>query len=281
MKKNIFKGFIALMLCFISVLFISSCGKTDELVGKVTLETPTELKYDYDTSKVSWKAVSNADYYEVSFDGGEASKVSTSSVKYTPKDVDEFTFTIKAKSNGVYLESQAATKTFAFIDGDIELALSEDGEVTWEEIPGATSYIVNVDNKNVATVLTNSYSDLTPGAAHTIKVRPHKEDTASVGYYSKWSDKKTLTILGEVAKGSIKYENGAIKWDKINSAEGYEVTVNGETYDATTNSLIYEASNQNFNVTIKAKGNGTTTFNGKESAQKQFVYLDTVSNVTV
>ncbi len=281
MKKNIFKGFIALMLCFISVLFISSCGKTDELVEKVTLETPTELKYDYDTSKVSWKAVSNADYYEVSFDGGEASKVSTSSVKYTPKDVDEFTFTIKAKSNGVYLESQAASKTFAFIDGDIELALSENGEVTWEEVPGATSYIVNVDNKDVGTVLTNSYSELTPGAAHTIKVRPNKEDTASVGYYSKWSDKKTLTILGEVAKNSIKYENGSIKWDKVNSADGYEVIVNGETYDATTNSLIYEASNQNFNVTVKAKGNGTTTFNGKESAQKQFVYLDTVSNVTV
>lgn len=279
--KNIFKTIAVIAICLLTFVGLVGCGPDtiEKVEQKVTLATPTNIKYSPETGKVTWDGVKNAGFYMVTFNGGPETKVVTTSVSYKTDD-DSFTFTIKADSDGLYLASNVASVTFAKLDSDIEISVDEDGKITWNEVTIATGYEVEVDGK-VTTVPSPVYDDLVPGAAHSIRVRPVKEDVQNTYFYSSWSEKKTITLLGQVDKKSIRYDNGAIKWNPINGVSSYSVTINDVTYEATTTQLTYDPNNANFNVTVQALGNHTTTFDGKKSDLKQFVFLDVVSNITV
>lgn len=278
--KKILSPLLVLASLVLTVVMLVSCGGGAGIVEKVTLDAPTNIRFDADTSKVSWNGVKNADYYAVVFNNGEESQVKSTSVSYK-NQADEFTFSITAKSDGVYLASETKTVTFAKLESDLHLTVDDDGVLSWEEVEIATGYELYIDGKSTVKVPSNTYADLAPGSAHNVKVRPVKEDVSNTYYYSKWSDQITLTVLGVTAKESIKYDGQYIKWNAVNGASGYVVNINGVEFESANNQFQYDADGDNFNVTVKAKGDHTTKYDGKESDQKQFVYLDTVSNVTV
>ncbi|MBQ9703155.1 MAG: fibronectin type III domain-containing protein, partial [Clostridia bacterium] len=79
------------------------------------------------------------------------------------------------------------------------------------------------------------------------------------------------------------YTDGALRWPTLQNAHAYEITVNGQIV-AEANSgtkYIFDAENQNFEVSIRAIGNGSSTVSGAPSATKRFVYLSPVTGVRV
>ncbi|MDE6584455.1 MAG: hypothetical protein K2K15_03545 [Anaeroplasmataceae bacterium] len=277
--RKIIRIFIPSLLLAYLCLLITSCGK-DKIEELISLDDPTGIKYDVETSKVSWDFVTNADYYLVSFDDGAESKVYTNNVTYS-SDKDEFEFHITAKSDGLFIDSNLVTMTFAKLPSDITLSVTDDGKVTWNEVNGATGYEVMVDGVSVGTVPTPIYEDVIPGKVHSIKVKPIKSNTENVYYYSSWSEAVSINKLGSTSIDTITYNDGVIKWNSIASAIKYKVTINGKSYETETNEYTYDANKEGFNVSVQAIGNHTSTFDGTESAQKSFVYLRMVDGITV
>ncbi|MDE7161510.1 MAG: hypothetical protein K2N65_01980 [Anaeroplasmataceae bacterium] len=273
--KQFMKAFFFSIAILCACIFLISCRNT-----KTALDDPTGIKYEAETSKVSWDYVTNADYYLVSFDDGAESKVNTNNVTYSPEK-DEFEFHITAKSDGKFKESNLVTMTFVKLSADITLSVADNGKVTWNEVSGATGYEIMVDGVSVGTVPTPAYEEIIPGNAHNVKVKPIKTNTANIYYYSSWSDAVSINKLGSTSIDTITYNNGVIKWNSVASASKYKITINGKSYETETNEYTYDANKEGFNVTIQAIGNHTSTYDGVETAQKSFVYLSIVDGITV
>lgn len=278
MKRKIIKlipvFLVAVVLC-LTTIFTTSCGVEE----KIKLATPTNIAYDVDSHKVTWDFVDNASTYVVTFDGGNEQTVRTNNVSFTSVN-EEFTFTIQAKSDDIYTSSDVASMTFVRLASDIELSVSETGTLTWNEVNGATGYEVLVDGKTTVKVATPEYNELEAGAAHSIKVRPVRENQAGVYYYSSWCENKSVNKLKQVEVSSIKYDNGVIKWSSVSNATSYKVVIGDNEYTTQKASLEYQAGNESFDISIQAIGDHNKTFDGVVST-KNFIYLDVVEGITI
>lgn len=285
MKKKLLIGLLAAIVVTLSamtLLFVSACGG-DDIMELTKLDNPVINGYDPETGKVSWKFVSNADKYEVSISDGvetKTSEVKTGSITYTTT-ADSFEFSITAKSNSVYTDSDTVSVTFVRLSGAIALTADDDGTVTWESVDGATGYEVAVDNTTAATVVDTKYSEVKAGAVHAVRVKPVKANNETTIYFSSWSAPITINKLKEVSPSAINYDDGAIKWTAVASAVSYKVVINNEEHDTTEPKFAYDAQGESFTVAIQAIGNHTSTYDGALSKQKSFVYLAAVSGVRV
>ncbi|MDE7164931.1 MAG: hypothetical protein K2O04_05875 [Clostridiales bacterium] len=257
-----------------------ACGGDDGGDSQAaTLGAPESIAYNPDTQRISWGFVDGADAYVISFNGDGEREVHANSVTYVPSG-EEFTFTIKAKGDNKN-DSAAAKVTFVELASDITLAVDNTGKVTWNNVDGADGYQVVIDGVNSFDVVSAQYDEITPGIAHSVRVRPVRSGGGGVQYYARLSDPITVNKLGTPAVDSVKYEDGVITWGAVASASSYKVTVNGADSDVTTNRLEYDAKKQSFNVKITAIGNHTSTYDGQTSEQKSFVYLPAVTDVAV
>ncbi len=278
MKKRllVILTFITAML---AATLITGCNKVEELT---TLKDPVIKGYDPEVGKITWEFVEHAELYEITLSDGtntNTTTVKTNSVSYKT-DADQFEFSITAKSGSFFKDSQTVSVSFVKLEADLTVSLSEDGAITWDPVDGATGYDVMIDNKTVS-VADTSYSDITAGGVHSVRVKPVREGAESTIYYSAWSKPISVNKLGTVATNAITYKDGYIMWNSVASATGYKVNVNNVDYDAVENKLAYSASGESFTVTVQAIGNHTTTCNGAVSEQKSFVYLPTVDGITV
>lgn len=266
---------VTLVLCLWALLGMS-CSDVEE---KIKLDNPTNIQYDIDTHKVSWDFVDNASSYVVTFDGANEQTVKTNSVTYS-SEAEEFEFTIQAKSDSIYTSSDAVSMTFVKLNSNIELTVSNDGILTWEEVNGATGYEVSINGSQTVKVTTPSYEELPEGSSSKVKVKPVRDNQSGIYYYASWSETKTITKLGQVDSQTIQYEDNIIKWNSVSNASSYKVIINDEEFTTTKNSLEYSAGNQNFTVSVQAIGNHETSFDGN-TGNRNFVYLDVVTGITV
>ena len=271
MKSKIL-SILLVMLLAISAVALVSCD------SPIELDKPANVRYDGAT--ITWNAVENANSYTVAINDGEAYPVTTNRFPYAAKG-QSFSVKITAVSNAEKIVSSGETTMMFFpLEAITELNIASDGTISWAAVENATAYEINVDNVVVDTVSTLSYSGLEAGT-HSVKVRPVVQGDNS--YYSSWSPAESMTVLGTVAKDDITYTNGNIRWKYVSGAQYYEVRVNGNVVaeKCTTTNVPYNAENLNFEVTVKALGNGSNTFDGAMSEEKAFIFLDTVTNVRV
>lgn len=249
----------------------------------VVLTAPTGIKYDGAT--ITWNAVTGAQKYSVRINEGEAMSTAATAFAYRNSANTAFTVTVTAKADGSE-DSPAGAHQFIPLEKISTVNVSQSGELSWEAVEFATGYLVSVDNKE-SEIYTTTFSDFETGS-HTFKVKPVtnlESDTAS--YYAAWSDSKTLNILGDVDKSKITYslERSLLTWAAVPGAAGYHVTISGVTLpvDTTVNttSLSYTAELGNFAVTVQTLGNGSTTFDGRGTVDKTFVYLETARNLRI
>lgn len=282
MKRRLLIGLIAVMAIICSFAFLTACG--DDISDLTTLKDPVISGYDPVTGKVSWKFVDNADSYEVTFteEGKDpaVSTVKTNSATYKTQS-DTFDFTIVAKSNSIYSDSNTVSVTFVRLASDITLEVEEDGTVTWAAVDGATGYEVSVDNGAGTEVVDTSFAEVPAGKVHTVKVKPTKSDSPGTMYFSVWSSPVSVNKLKEVAISSITYKDGVIGWGSVASAAGYIVTVNSVSQEVTESRYTYAANGESFDVTVQAIGNHTSTYDSAVSAPKSFIYLAAVPSVRV
>lgn len=106
--------------------------------------------------------------------------------------------------------------------------------VTWNNVPGATGYDIEVDGVQVNNGPNTNYihGSLTPGTNHTYRVR-----SVNAGDKSDWSSPIVTTTLVDSTpvpvnlKAEPSYNQIKVTWSAVDGATGYEVEVDGIRID--------------------------------------------------
>ena len=248
-----------------TMVALTSCGKKPSEVNADTIR--------YDGTVVSWSSAENANKYRVEIDG-KTFNTATTSITYTTAN-DSVTATITAIGKKDK-ESDSVSRTFTKLPEVTGINFDEDGVLSWDGVPGATAYLVEVNGEVSGQIQGLTYSDFKAGQ-NKIRVRATSTDNSTFSY---WSSQVTKTYLG--APTGIVYDGDLVSWTGSSQATGYEVYINGTLHGTSDRaSYEYDALAQSFNVSVKAKGNGNTVFNSKISEEERYVYLAQITEFTV
>lgn len=263
--------FIVMTLLAVSAISLCACNI-------IEVDAPENLTYN--GSSISWNAVEGADYYLLQINNGEEKKVTTTVLPYAATGT-EFNVKVTAVSElkKKIGKSGVTEKVFKVLPKIESINFYDNGTAYWGAVNGATGYAVTLNGAELDTPVTAAqFSDFIEGQ-NTIQVRPVVSGDDS--WYSVWSDAKVVTKLG--TPSNITYDGDYIRWTApASGAYGYEVLVNGTKLENVSGtSAKYNSQNVNFDVTVKAIGNHVSTFDSNVSQVKKFVYLNTVSNITV
>jgi|GEM_PF-1821080 len=261
---------LVLTILIVAIFALSACN--------LIAGPPQNLKYDGTT--ISWNAVEGADYYLVEIDNGPEKKVLDTKLSYAANE-KEFTVKVKAVSElkQKLFKAKATEETFRPLPKISNIRFQEDGTAYWTAVANANAYAVMLNGKELDAYISGAqFKDFAAGE-NTIQVRPIVEGDDS--WYSVWSDAKSMTKLG--LPSNVTYDGEYIRWSSpAGGAFGYEVYANGIKLDTVSGTAAqYDAKNINFDVTIKSLGNHSTSFDSSISDAKRFVYLNTVSTITV
>lgn len=269
MKRKYIFLITVLMLLVVMVCAFAACDDAKNALNDLRVEEAEDIKYD--GSYITWKKV-NAEYYNVVINGGEAQRSNSTTFAY---DAQDTTFEVVITS--VLGESTAtASKTFiplSKIEND-SVNISASGQVSWSKVDGATAYLVKVNGETLASPVTDTVYNQLKAGSNRISVKPIVSGDDS--YYSKWSDDFNVFIYNQPS--TLKYDGARLTWS--GNASEYEVTINGTSQIVKGTTLDYNSGNADFEVSIKALGNHTTTYDSGVLTDS-YHYLDTVTNMKV
>lgn len=287
------KKIITLLVALLALmLMLSACDVEDaggDLGGLLgggnsASELSAVTGISYDGSSITWNAVMNAEKYSVSINGQAAISTASTMFAYNNASNTAFNVSITAKADG-YKESAVASMTFSPLATVNEIKVSDNAEISFDAVDGATYYIVNVDGTDNV-VYEPFYSGINTAGTHTVKVCAKAESSdGNIAYYSRYSGIKTLTVCGEVSKDKITYNSltNTLSWSGVSGAQAYEVSIATSveiiTEKVNRTSYSFESCNSNFTVSIRAIGNHVTSFDSCVAVEKSYVYLDTVKNI--
>lgn len=266
-----------LLIAVMALVFTLALSMVMVGCGGLDLEAPTNVRYDGTT--ITWDKVEGADLYTLKI-GEKEYSVTTNRYSYNANG-KEFTVTIVGSSKAEKVKSAEETiQTFVPLAKIEHLNIDSEGVISWDAIPDATAYEIKIDNAQPIEQVETVFSNF-PEGTHSIQVRAIV--SGDPAYYSIWSQAKNMTVLGTLQADDITYSNidRRLSWKVVTGAQYYEIMINGVIVESrcTGISYMYEAENTDFQVNVKAIGNGSSTFNGKVSENASFVFLDTVSNI--
>ncbi len=187
----------------------------------------TAVSVDKATETASWTAVENATSYDVSINGTVVA-TNVTGTSFDLKGYAPATLNIKvtAKAHGYNASTAefAYTKTSLLAPANISL---EGSTLTWDSVASATGYIIKVGDKELPAVSDNQYTltnaDLPAGVTScAIQI---KAIGATADANSLFSD--AITVQFGAMSDNVQYANGAITWDPVLGAKGYEVQSGG------------------------------------------------------
>lgn len=276
-KRTILVLMLLALLTVTSVVLMS-CGGG----GDIELAAPQNITYD--GAVIRWDAVEGAEGYYITV-GGQEWNITDPLYPHSTTESAEFSVSIKAWTTDKRDETvmgDATTVNFKPLATITDLTVTADGTLTWTPVDFATSYEVRVDGKDVVKTSVCELLDVKEGQ-HNYAVRPVVDAVGGTLYYSRWSVAKSVNKLATVKVDKITYKDGEINWNQVNGASSYQVIIDGVEVASENvgTRYLYDAENQNFEVQIRANGNGTSTYNGKVCDVKKFVYLAPVTGIRV
>lgn len=280
MKKKLANLLLALIACLFAAFGLVACGE-----NPLAVSAPKNVRVDANTMSVVWDSVDGAAKYTISINDGTEYSISTTNYACTQLIQGQETFTVKVCAVGSVgdMKSEATVMTFSPLGKITDLTLSDGGLLTWTVVNNATGYALRIDGAEQQVPLTVPEYSITTTGRHSYQVRPVV--AGNNGYYSVWSDVKTVTKLGTVDNSKIKYDvqAGKLSWTSVSGAKSYDVYVNGfiQAEDCKATSIDLDCPNANFVVEIQAKSDAQDTLAGEMSEQKEFIFLDPVTNVRV
>ncbi len=184
---------------------------------------------------VTWNEVVGATGYEIEVDGVvKDNGASTTFVHEGLSANTEHTYRVRAKNGDIrsFWSESVTTITMPAVPQNLKtMVTSTEITLTWDLVPGATGYEVEVDGVIVDNGLNTTYvhTDLEPLSTHTYRVRARNEGGAG-----DWSMLLTeTTIFGTPTNLSAVPASDSIilTWDPVEGATGYDVMVDGEVVD--------------------------------------------------
>lgn len=269
---NTIKNTIKIMLIVLISIILYGCFGS----GCGGLDTPDNAIYN--GTKITWDAVDGAESYIIKINETTYTSYSNS-FEYNAKN-QSFTLTIIAVKGEE--QSKELKKSITYLDTIESLKVNTNNKsVEWDPVTKADGYNIKVDGDVLSTMITKeSYNDFTPGE-YKIQVKPVLKDETS--YYSYWSEEITITLLKSIDYKTIKYENGMITWNSIPNNKGYNLYINGTKINEviTDESYFYDSKNNDISIQIMALGDNLTICNSELSEPKEYIYLDTVTDVKI
>lgn len=200
--------------------------------------TATTVSIDAANEKATWTAVENATGYEVSVNGTAVATVDASVTSYDLRNYapGELTVQVTAKAHGYNAASAEAVynKTSLLVPANVKLVGST---LTWDAVANAAGYKVMVGGVEY-TATTNEFalkSEYLDASATSCDIQV-KAVGATAEQDSVYGD--TVTVqFGSMSK-NVAYKSGAVTWDPVLNAKGYEVMLGGQIVpvEATENS---------------------------------------------
>ena len=237
------------------------------------------------TITVSWNAVNGAIGYDIEADGVVIDN--STATTYTHRNLNPGTphkYKVRAKNAGGSGNwSAEISKSTLPGSPDIPqnlntIPLSTSVTVTWNSVPGATGYDIEVDGVLVNNGPSTSYihNSLTPGTHHSYRVR-----SINSGGKSEWSSYVNTTTLVDTIPVPINItavpalNKVTVSWDPVDGASSYDIEVDGITFD-NSNRTSYTHSNlvpgTSHKYRVRAKKNG------KVSEWSSMIVSDTLTN---
>ena len=237
------------------------------------------------TITVSWDAVNGAIGYDIEADGVVIDNATATT--YTHRNLNPGTphkYKVRAKNaGGAGNWSAEITKSTLPGSPDIPqnlntIPLSTSVTVTWNNVPGATGYDIEVDGVLVNNGPSTSYihNSLAPGTHHSYRVR-----SINPGGKSEWSSYVNTTTLVDTISVPINIaavpalNKVTVSWDPADGATGYDIEVDGITFDNSnrtsyTHSNLVPGTSHKYRVRAK-KG-------GKVSEWSSMIVSNTLTN---
>lgn len=195
-----------------------------------------------DTSiTVAWDAVAGAAGYDIEADG--TVRDMGTSTRYTHPNLSPgtpHTYRLRARNEGgpgawSTAISKSTLPSKPGIPANLSaVPLSTSITVTWNNVPGATGYDIEVDGVLVSNGPNTNYkhTSLTPGTSHTYRVR-----SVNSGDKSDWSSPISFMTLVDSTSVPVNINATALQnqititWDPVDGATGYDIEVDGVRID--------------------------------------------------
>ncbi len=225
-------------------------GNSSETYSVYTcIDSPTEVTASatHNSILISWTSVPESEHYEVYFDGKIYTTTSTAMMFDSLEPSVSYTYKVKAvnnttQSNWSQERSRATLPEKPVVPDDITASSTKTTtSLTWNAVPGATSYDIMIDSQLILGNAGTSYTatGLVPGSSHTYLIRARNS-----GGKSEWSNVITeytqasqpnvpSNIDGESSTDSI-----SVSWGAVINAEGYEIEIDGVSQQVESNSYV-------------------------------------------
>ncbi len=267
-------------------VFAAACDTKEEPPAAVDA-----MSIRYDGEVFTWDEVPGASVYDLTinntmnFKSYASAAYSFSADSLLGQDVTAITLSITASNNAG--AGPTVSKTFTRLQtiSISSVTFSDDGEMSWPGVTGASSYQVKltVDGTNtVKDVPGTTFSDFEYGNDNEVQIKP----IGGGDTFSSWSDSIKAYFLATPT--SIEYDGEYISWKGTTKAKSYTVYINGSE-EANVKELRYryEAQEEDFDIQVRAEGDletstgATRTFPSKVSDKVSIVFLGEVQNIRV
>lgn len=220
---------------------------------------------------LKWPPLFNADGYEVEFDKNVTALTGESNFSEDKLDPGtEHFYRIRANSGDIKGEwsMTAPYWTLPAIPRNIHMtSTSHTITLDWEQIVGATSYEIEVNNsiKNIGNVTTYQESDLNPNMPKIFRIRA--VNSSGTGGWSEIITKSTVVGVPSKLHGIADDKSINLHWDAVSGAVAYDLELDGViSSNITDNSYLHNSlkSNSKHDYRVRAKNdNGDSEWSDK------------------
>jgi hypothetical protein len=261
-----------LVLLFSAFFLLTGChaqstgsvGTNVSSIQTISVGKVTEIRYDVAGKKITWKAVSNADSYEVTINQDAAKTASTNSFAYEAGTAD-FSVSIVAVSSIGNSKGAKVTTNIHYLKPPSKNQLTYSyGVISWPAVTGASQYQVSVNGEE-SDVNGTSYTIPDSISELTFAVTPKAVDTETDAYYTSTSETTSYHLVG---RPTLAFAKNAltISWNAVSGVVGYHLlitlegkTVHEETFGSSASSSVNFAFSEagSYQVNLASIGDKT------------------------
>lgn len=212
---------------------------------------------------LSWASVEGATAYDLEVDGAVMENITATEYLHKNLTPDlKHTYRVRARNGIVLGEWSGAISVITLLEGELRITAnpySTQISVSWNALPGATSYDIEVNGVIISNGLSTSYihRNLLPNTTHTYRVRARSQ-----GGLGQWSAAVSATTIFGTPQNlqAIAYSDSiTVFWQAVAGATGYDVFVDGRVISIGDNTHYYHMALEPYSwhvYRVRARGEG-------------------------
>ncbi len=189
---------------------------------------------------LSWSSIPNVKEYQLNYGTSPDSLSPLCTSTDSHYDLSSFEhyghcyFSVKAlKESNKYYDSDWSNILDVYNVGKVTNITYESGVLSWQDVEGADSYTVEINDEKHSGIKEAAYHCDFSGGNYKVKIYAYSNLENSL--YSE-SDYITYTTLNQIS--NVEYSNDSIHWDNVVDADFYDIYVNDDFYMKTETATV-------------------------------------------